>query len=74
MIRVQLDISSPALRAGLRALLSSDENLKVINDSLEEDLEADVVVTSAPHTSLSNHSLNTNNELTTTSSAATLYS
>jgi len=73
VIRVQLDISSPALRAGLRALLSSDESLKVINDSLEEDLEADVVVTSAPHTSSSNHALNTSNELATTSSAATLF-
>jgi DNA-binding NarL/FixJ family response regulator len=73
VIRVQLDVSSPALRAGLRALLSSDENLKIINDSLEEDLEADVVVTSAPHTSLSNHSLNASHELATAASAATLF-
>ena len=73
MIRVQLDVSSPALRAGLRALLSSDENLKIINDSLEEDLDADVVVTSAPHSSLSNHSLNTSHELATVASAATLF-
>jgi DNA-binding NarL/FixJ family response regulator len=73
VIRVQLDISSPALRAGLRALLSSDDTLKIINDSLEEDSEADVVVTSAPHTSLSNHSLNTSNELGTTLPAATLF-
>ena len=73
MIHVQLDISSPALRAGLRALLSSDENLKVINDSLEEDSGADVVVTSAPQTPLSNRSINANNELATTSAAATLY-
>ena len=54
MIRVQLDISSPALRAGLRALLSSDNTIKIINDSLEEDSEADVVITSASHVSFSN--------------------
>ena len=47
MIRVLLDISSPALRAGLRALLSSDGTIKVVNDSLEEDQEADVVIASA---------------------------
>ena len=47
MIRVLLDVSSPALRAGLRALLSSDGTIKVVNDSLEEDLEADVVIASA---------------------------
>lgn len=49
MIRVLLDVSSPALRAGLRALLSSDKTIKVINDSLEDATEADVVITtSAP--------------------------
>lgn len=50
VIRVLLNISSPALRAGLRALLSSDTTIKVMSDSLEEDdlrSEADVVVTSA---------------------------
>lgn len=52
MIRVLLDVSSPALRAGLRALLSSDRTIKVLNDSLEDDLEAEVVITSAPHGSL----------------------
>ena len=52
MIRVLLDIPSPALRAGLRALLSSDGAIKVVNDSLEDDLEADVVISSASHTSL----------------------
>ena len=52
MIRVLLDISSPALRAGLRALLSSDRTIKVINDSLD-DAEADVVVTSASVASFS---------------------
>ena len=73
MILVQLDISSPALRAGLRALLSSDETLKIINDSLEEDSEADVVVTSAPHVSSPVNSLNTSNGFDSSSSSATLY-
>ena len=56
MIRVLLDISSPALRAGLRALLSSDKTIKVVAlpDSLEEDEEADVVITSASRASLLN--------------------
>jgi DNA-binding NarL/FixJ family response regulator len=66
VIRVQLDVSSPALRAGLRALLSSDNTIKIINDSLDEDAEADVVITSASHVSFSNH------EVSDTSSAATL--
>jgi DNA-binding NarL/FixJ family response regulator len=48
VIRVLLDIPSPALRAGLRALLSSDRTIKVMNDSLEDDSAADVVITSAP--------------------------
>ena len=52
MIRVLLDVPSPALRAGLRALLSSDSTIKVVNDSLEDDLEADVVIASASHASL----------------------
>jgi ATP/maltotriose-dependent transcriptional regulator MalT len=47
VIRVLLNIPSPALRAGLRALLSSDAAIKVVNDSLEEATEADVVITSA---------------------------
>ena len=51
MIRVLLDVPSPALRAGLRALLSSDKTIKVVNDSLEEDSEADVVITSASRAS-----------------------
>lgn len=55
MIRVLLDVPSPALRAGLRALLSLDNTIKVLNDSLEDDLEADVLVTLASHTSLLNH-------------------
>ncbi|HET6821104.1 MAG TPA: hypothetical protein VFH34_00570, partial [Anaerolineales bacterium] len=54
MIRVLLNVPSPALRAGLRALLVADQTIRVVNDSLEEDdlqLEADVVITSASHTS-----------------------
>ena len=50
MIRVLLNVSSPALRAGLRALLSSDKTISIINDSLDEDdlrSEADVIITSA---------------------------
>ena len=49
MIRVLLSVSSPALRAGLRALLSSDKTIKVVAlpDSLDEENEADVIITSA---------------------------
>ena len=47
MIRVLLKVSSPALRAGLRALLSSDRAIRVVNDSLDEENEADVIITSA---------------------------
>lgn len=54
MIRVLLNVSSPALRAGLRALLSSDNTIKIINDVLDEESEADVVITSASHVSFSN--------------------
>jgi DNA-binding NarL/FixJ family response regulator len=50
VIRVLLNISSPALRAGLRALLSSDRTIRVINDSLDEENEADVLITSASRT------------------------
>jgi DNA-binding NarL/FixJ family response regulator len=69
VIRVLLNVSSPAMRAGLRALLSSDNGIRVVNDSLEEDdlrSEADVVITSASHASFSSQ------ELGDTSSAATL--
>lgn len=55
MIRVLLSVPSPALRAGLRALLASDKTIKVLNDSLEDDTEADVVITSASQASFSNH-------------------
>ena len=52
MIRVLLNVSSPALRAGLRSLLSSNGTIKVVNDSLEDDQEADVVITSASRAAL----------------------
>lgn len=54
MIRVLLNVPSPALRAGLRALLSSDKMIRVVNDSLDEESEADVLVTSASQASFSN--------------------
>jgi DNA-binding NarL/FixJ family response regulator len=73
VIRVLLNVSSPALRAGLRALLSSDNTIKIINDSLNEDSEADVVITSASHASFSDTSLNTSDEFDSTSAAATLF-
>lgn len=69
MIHVLLNVSSPALRAGLRALLSSDQTIKVVNDSLEEDdlgAEADVVIASASHASFPG------NEADPPSAAATL--
>ncbi len=70
MIRVLLNVSSPALRAGLRALLATDQTIRVVNDSPEEDDlqgEADVVITSASHT------LFPANGIDATSSAATLF-
>ena len=66
MIRVLLNVSSPALRAGLRALLSADNTIKIINDSLDEESEADVVITSASRVSFSNQ------DVSDISSAATL--
>jgi len=55
VIRVLLDVSSPALRAGLRALLSSDKTIKVVAspDSMDDEAEADVVITSASTASVS---------------------
>ncbi len=53
MIRVLLKLSSPALRAGLQALLASDKTIKVVNDSLDEDNEVDVIITSTSFASLS---------------------
>lgn len=55
MIRVLLDVGSPALRAGLSALLSSDKAIKVLNDSMQDDSDADVIVTSASHASFSDN-------------------
>ncbi len=59
MIRVLLDVSSPALRAGLRALLASDKTIKVMAspDSLDEESAADVVITSAARASFVNNGL-----------------
>ncbi len=73
MIHVLLNVSSPALRAGLRALLSTDDSLKVVNDSLAEETEADVVIASASRASLSDPSPALSaNEADSPSSAATL--
>ena len=53
MISVLIVAPSPALRAGLRALLSSDDEIKIIgeaerwNTSIDEIDEADVIITSA---------------------------
>ncbi len=53
MIRVTLIAPSPALRAGLRALLLSDDQIKIVDeqngwsDSLREQNEAEVVITSS---------------------------
>ena len=57
VIRVLLNVSSPALRAGLRALLSSDKTIKVVAspDSLDEQNEADVIITPASPASLFHH-------------------
>ena len=54
MIRVLLNVPSPALRAGLRALLSSDYAIGIVSNSPDEELEADVVITSASSASFSN--------------------
>ena len=52
MIRVLLNVSSPAMRAGLQSLLSSDRTIQVLNNLLEEENEADVVITSASSVSI----------------------
>jgi DNA-binding NarL/FixJ family response regulator len=69
VIRVLLSVSSPALRAGLRALLSSDKAIKVAAspDSLDEENEADVMITSASPASL------LHSDSDSTSSAAILF-
>jgi NarL family two-component system response regulator YdfI len=59
VIRVLLNIPSPALRAGLRALLSADDAIRIINNSLAEESEADVVITSASAASFSENELDT---------------
>ncbi|HXF86282.1 MAG TPA: response regulator transcription factor [Anaerolineales bacterium] len=52
MIRVLLSVTSPALRAGLHALLAADEQIRIVGNSLEEESEADVIITtSASHAS-----------------------
>lgn len=75
MIRVLLNVPSPALRAGLRALLSSDKTISIVNDSLDEENEADVVITSASPASFSNPSgtLSASHALGDSPSAATLF-
>ncbi len=45
MIRVVIAVASPALRAGLRALLASDDEIQLIAE--DEINEADVIITSA---------------------------
>lgn len=74
MIRVLLDVPSPALRAGLRALLSTDENIWIVNNSFDEESEADVVITSASPASVSDSrsSLGGNTELDLSSQTAVL--
>ncbi len=57
MIRILLVAASPALRAGLRSLLSSDAQVDVIGEAARlddlENVEADVIVTSASLASFS---------------------
>lgn len=67
MIRVLLEVSSPALRAGLSALLSADPDIRVVNNSLAEELDADVIIRSASHASIPT------SELDSVSSAAVLF-
>ncbi|MCI0553098.1 MAG: response regulator transcription factor [Anaerolineae bacterium] len=75
MIRVLLNVPSPALRAGLRALLSSDKTISIANDSLDEGNEADVVITSASPALFSNPpaTLHASNGLGDSPSAAILF-
>jgi len=47
VIHVLLNLPSPALRAGLKSLLSADNAIMVMEDSLEDDSEADVIIASA---------------------------
>lgn len=75
MIRVLLNVPSPALRAGLRALLSSDETIRIVNNSFPEESEADVVITSASPASFSDSStrLSASHEFELPSQAAILF-
>jgi DNA-binding NarL/FixJ family response regulator len=74
VIRVLLNVPSPALRAGLRALLSSDKAIRVVNDSLDEESEADVVITSASDSfSNASASLRTSNGVDSPSPPAILF-
>lgn len=72
MIRILIVVPSPSLRAGLRALLSSDNEIQIIGDSdrwensSEEIDEADVIIASASFASLFN------NKMTVPSSASIL--
>ena len=75
MIRLLLQVPSPALRAGLRALLAADQTIRIVNDSPQEENEADVVITSTPPALFSDppRSFQTNNGLGDLPSAATLF-
>ena len=73
MIRVLLNVSSPALRAGLQALLATDSTIKVVKDSPGEINEADVIVTSASPLTFSEGSLSSADTADPTSGAATLF-
>ncbi len=55
MIRVLLNVGSPALRAGLKALLASDRAIQV--DTWDEQSAADVIITSAATASNFHHEL-----------------
>jgi DNA-binding NarL/FixJ family response regulator len=67
VIRVLLNVASPALHAGLRALLSADGSIRVVSDIGEEDSEADVIIAPASQASFAL------NGLDPAASAATLF-
>lgn len=67
MIRVLVNVASPALHAGLRALLSSDEAIRVVSDIAEEESEADVIIAPASQASF------VFNGIDSPTSAATLF-
>jgi len=74
VIRVLLRVSSPALRAGLQALLSTDETIKVVAapDALDEESEADVVITSASRISFFNSGTSFGTNVTDSASSAAI--